>query len=169
MKTASYNVKGLSDYVKLKSVWSWILESTLDVLCLQEHKLHNKACTVEYCHGFTLFYCGFPGKYSGTLTIVMNSISPHLAVNHVSGRCLGISVTSPFSPLVLLNIYGCNTSVSCNDLWYFIAVMPSFFGLVCGDFNMVLQDTDSTTRASMAHCTETSHNLGQSTIGAFIA
>ena len=72
MKVASFNVKGLSDSHKLRALWTWLLALDLDIVCIQEHKLHHFAGTNHYFKGYTLFYGGIQGGYSGTLLAVKN-------------------------------------------------------------------------------------------------
>ena len=110
MKIASFNVKGLSDPSKFRLLWSWLLTLDLDIVCLQEHKLHQNAGSIQYCKGYSLIYGGKSGEYSGSLTVVKSILNPVVVFNHESGRGLAVSVQSSFGLLTICNIYGSNQS-----------------------------------------------------------
>ena len=151
MKIASYNVKGLHDSGKAKALWTWIFSGQLDVCCIQEHKFHEQAGLILHYRGYTLFYGGTPGSYSGTLTCIKDIYNPTIHMNHSSGRCLGITAHTPSGTIHIYNVYAHNAHMDRTLLWEDLTLQPPFEGLLCGDFNVVLDEDDSTTRA--AHMT----------------
>ena len=92
MKVVTINVRGLNNPDKNKSFWKWILSEDFDVICVQEHKLHHLASTMGHCHHYTLFYGGNLNGYSGVLTIIKDTLSPKLGLNHHSGKGLFIEL-----------------------------------------------------------------------------
>ena len=89
----------------------------VDILCIQEHKIHDNAGCVQLCNGYTLILGGITGQYSSTLTFIKNSLNPSLGNNHDSSRCLGIQVVSSFGPICVLNVYAFNSVGPCAQLW----------------------------------------------------
>ena len=148
MKVISYNIQGLKESTKAKALWSWILSADLDVCCIQEHKLHHLAGLTSFYKGYTMFYGGIAGSYSGTLTCVKSSLQPSRHFNHDSGRCLGINITLDLGTISVFNIYAFNEHRDRTCLWKDLALLSPTPGLFCGDFNMVLDTKDSTTGAS---------------------
>lgn len=139
---------------KAKALWSWIFSADLDVCCFQEHKLHHLAGQIAFHKGYTLIYGGLPGHYSGTLTCVKTSLLPRIILNHDSGRCLGISMQTTWGTILVYNVYAHNAHQDRTLLWNDLAQQPLFDGILCGDFNMVLDPVDSTTGASAATWSE---------------
>lgn len=149
MKIGTFNIQGLNNPDKLKALWKWLLTLDLDILCVQEHKLHDNAGKVQHCNGYTLFYGGSPPSYSGTMTFVKNHLKPTLVLNHTSGRLLGIQIASEFGNLHICNVYGPNAAAARGELWDYLAQIPSLEGVVCGDFNMVEDKAHSATGAAV--------------------
>ena len=148
MKVASLNAKGLNDPPKLNSLWSWFFSLDIDILCLQEHKLHQYS-TVQFYRGFTLCYGDIAASYSGTLTIARSSFSPSVSFNHSSRCCLGVSITSPFGPLLICNLYGFNDSPTRISLWQYLESLPVWAGMLCGDFNVVEHSSETSIGAAI--------------------
>ena len=148
MKIITYNVKGLHNSTKAKALWSWLFTENIDVCCLQEHKLHHLAGSILHYRGYTLFYGGKKGGYSGTLTCIKTTLNPTIVLNHESGRCLGTSVQSPFGTILMYNVYAHNEYKDRTLLWQLLLQTPVFDGILCGDFNTVVSLDDSTTGAS---------------------
>lgn len=116
-KIATLNMKGLSNLVKLKALWNWIWSHKLDILCIQEHKLHHFAAVITYYKGYTLIYGGHRNLYSSALIIICSSLSPTVLFNHESGRRLSINFLSPFGLLLCICIYG-HTMTLCHAYLY---------------------------------------------------
>lgn len=156
MKIATYNVKGLNGPNKMRCIWQWLLALDLDVICLQEHKLQLGKASVSFCNNYSLFYGGDSSGYSGTLSIIKNSLNPKLVHNHPSGRCLIIEIDTEFGPLSVVNIYGDSSSQPRTLLWDWLAALPVCSGLVCGDFNAVESKSDSATGSALMMSSERS-------------
>ena len=154
MKIASYNVKGLHDPGKAKALWTWIFSNNIDVCCIQEHKFHNQAGLTLYYRGYVLFYGGMNGSYSGTLTCIKSLYNPTVHMNHISGRCLGVTAHTSSGTIHIYNIYAHNEYMDRTSLWQALTQQQAFDGLLCGDFNVVLDADDSTTRAPQMTCAE---------------
>lgn len=153
MKIATHNIQGLNNPDKLKALWKWLLMSDIDVLCLQEHKLHDQTGKIQHCNGYTLFYGG-SSSYSGTLNVVKDKFKPTSAINHASGRILTVQIESEFGSINICNVYGYNAATSRGDLWDFLTQTQSLVGIVCGDFNMVEGKEHSATGAAVMQAGE---------------
>ena len=134
MKIVSYNIKGLHDAGKAKALWKRLFTETIDVCCIQKHKMHHLAGLTLFYRGYTLLYGGIQGSYSGTLTCIGTSLNPVVHSNHRSGRCLGVTVQTPSSTIQLFNVYAYSEHQDRTLLWQDLLQYPPFDGIICGDF-----------------------------------
>ena len=50
----SINIKGL--YSPVKSLWCWIFKKSVDIVCIKEQKMHDKAGEILNLNGYTLLF-----------------------------------------------------------------------------------------------------------------
>lgn len=74
MKVASYNARGLNDPTRLAIFHKWVMQQNLDIVLVQEYKMHKRASQTFHFKGFSCFYGGKQGSYSGVLTLVKNTL-----------------------------------------------------------------------------------------------
>ena len=116
--------------------------------------MHHLTRYILHYRGYTLIYVGMQGSYSGTLTCVKNSFNPIVHLNHSSGRCLGVSMQSYLGTILIYNVYAFNEHKDCIVIWQDLHQQPLFDGVICGDFNVVIDSSDCTTRAATMTCAE---------------
>ena len=75
-------------------------------------------------------------------------MNPIVHMNHSFGRCLGITVQTSSSTIRIYNVYAFNEHSDRTSLWQALHQQTSFDGIICGNFNVVLEDVESTTRAA---------------------
>lgn len=100
--------------------------------------------TIAAIEGYSCFYGGKEGSYSGVLTLIRNTLQPTWLLDHVSGRCSVFTVDSPWGYLQIINLYTHNEGSARISLWNWLTHLQIHQGILVGDFNMVLSLQDTT-------------------------
>lgn len=111
--------------------------------------MHSRGGATFHFKGYSCFYGGKMGEYSGVLTLIKNIMNPQWITDHRSGRASVFSIDSPWGKLDLLNIYASNKWQERVELWTWLEKLPMQQGIWGGDFNMVLSSQDTTSLQSV--------------------
>lgn len=155
MKILSFNVKGLNDPNRLSMFHQWVLQSDGDIILVQEHKMHNRGGEIFHFKGYTCFYGGVKGEYSGVLTLIRTALNPVWITDHKSRRASIFTVDSEWGKLNIINSYASNNCSERISLWTWLQTIPLHQGIWGGDFNMVLKLQDTTSPQIVIAAAET--------------
>ena len=149
---ASLNVRGLHNHSKRSTIYSWLNDKQLDIVCLQE-----TYCTEKNIKSFEkdwsgdVFQCVTDSPHSRGVTILLNSSFDHVFVNKFSssdGRRLMINIKVNNNNFTIVNLYAPNKSEYKKDFlkrsekWINQHAQIESQIIICGDFNVTIEPKD---------------------------
>ena len=145
LQIVTLNVRGLRNVRKRKNMFSFLRGKKYDIICLQETYIVKEDCELwKKEWGGDLVYCEGTKHGRGQIILIRKQFPFDWKVEKMHDRILALTVTLDENNLTIFNVYAPSTN---NDVTSFIAHLSekvnechSFFKMVCGDFNTVIDN-----------------------------
>lgn len=144
----TYNVRGLRDFSKRNTIFQFLRESSLNIICLQEtHSEISDTKSWEAEWGAPIFFSHGTRQSSGIAILLRDKYEIMNHENNIPGRMMTISISIQNQLIAISNIYSPNKNEDQVQFYkkvYTILNTESFRNteiVLCGDFNLVLNPT----------------------------
>ena len=142
MKIISWNVKGITDPKKAKSINKWLRDShqNVDVVCLQEIKASGETAKqrLQAVHPKFIWFHTANSQGTGGAAIGINpklQLQDIMLSNLPSPNWVGVKIGGA-SPLTVVSVYAGGSTQSRADMWQELSGLQGPV-ILSGDFNMV--------------------------------
>ena len=141
----TYNVRGLRDFSKRNSIFRFLRETALNVICLQEtHSEEKDVNTWVKEWGSPIYFSHGTRQSSGVTIMLRDKYEIVKCENNIQGRMMTIFLNIQDQSIAISNIYAPNKNEDQVEFYHTIHTIlntKSFCNteiVLCGDFNLVL-------------------------------